>query len=257
MISKARVMTHSIFLSHSVEDTQIARELYDNLTRAQLTVWVDYHELDIATTRADQIKKAIQVCDVFIALLSPASLATAIWFQEWKFAERQRKYIVPILTEPIDYPVDWRCYRAFDLESLNDNFFGLIAHLRSLLAPSALSFRSTLLFNPKPNPALSVPIADRTTQLANHLRHTLLSRDMPPDPDALDQFLADRLDISLRFAQSLLRGGFPETEIDDVFLEDIARAINNSPDTLRSMLGRLRHGEETQNGLTIEGSGAN
>lgn len=246
---------NSIFLSHAAEDTPITQLLYDNLIQENFSVWVDTVNMEVSTPRADQVKKAIQVCDVFIAVISPTSATTAIWYQEWKYAERQRKFIVPIMTETFNYPAEWKCYKTFNLSSPNQDFASLVRHLRALLSKSSLAVQKAILSRPRLSPEIATGIVERTISFAIFIRKRLIEDEAKPDPNLLDQVLAQRLDISVRFAQLLLSGNFPETEIDDDFLVDIADSINAPPDTLRSILGRLTGKQDNTDGV-LQISGA-
>lgn len=95
-----------IFLSHSSRTRAFASRLERVLRRHGLKVWYSRKSIQAARQWHDEIGNALDRCDWFIVVLSPAAV-TSTWVQrELLFAlneDRYRDRIVPILYKPCDW----------------------------------------------------------------------------------------------------------------------------------------------------------
>lgn len=95
-----------IFLSHASADRQLADRLVGTLRRHNLSVWYSPTEIVGAQQWHDEIGAALDRCDWFVVLLTPASVESMWVKRELLFALQQNRYanhIVPLLVEPCDY----------------------------------------------------------------------------------------------------------------------------------------------------------
>lgn len=101
----------SVFLSYATDDRGPALRIASALRAAGIDVWFDAEELRGGDVWDDLIRRQIQDCSFFVALLSPATQARAEGYfrREWKFAlERSldmaedRLFILPVTLSPID-----------------------------------------------------------------------------------------------------------------------------------------------------------
>lgn len=95
------------FLTHAQKDIEFAKRLYNDLTANGLEVWFDAQTLQGGQRLAYEINRALEWCDVYIPIISRASLDSP-WCQEEIYAalslsvspKRQgRPRIIPLLVE--------------------------------------------------------------------------------------------------------------------------------------------------------------
>jgi hypothetical protein len=111
-----------IFLSHSYEDTAVARKIRDLLFQ-HLSVQVFLHDdLSAGENWQSKLQKELRDAEVFVALLTPNSIADSWLLQETGAAWGLDKPIIPIVSRPdiLDrFPIQLRSYPALDLKDLN------------------------------------------------------------------------------------------------------------------------------------------
>jgi TolB-like protein len=101
-----------IFISYSSKDREQAEQLTELLGSAGLSVWIDKHGIEAATSWSSEIVDAIDSCRVFVVLLSAYSVASVNVVKEVSLAAEQKKKILPIDLEPIELPRDLRYHLA-------------------------------------------------------------------------------------------------------------------------------------------------
>ena len=90
-----------VFISYARKDAvDVARQLYDHLERAGLEPWSDTPRIAGGAVWTTEIERAIDGCDVAIALLSPASYESDICRAEQLRALRKGKRVIPVLIRP-------------------------------------------------------------------------------------------------------------------------------------------------------------
>lgn len=89
-----------LFLSHATTDRTFATELANVLRKHGIAVWYSRTEIRGSQEWQDEIGNALDRCDWFLAVLSPASVRSMWVKREVNFAfeqRRLRKRIVPVL----------------------------------------------------------------------------------------------------------------------------------------------------------------
>lgn len=95
-----------IFISYSSKDRQQAEQLTELLSSAGLSVWIDKHGIEAATSWSAEITQAITDCKVFILLLSPNSIGSHNVSKEVSLASERKKKILPVDLIPVELPND-------------------------------------------------------------------------------------------------------------------------------------------------------
>lgn len=91
-----------VFICHAEEDRMALEQIYESLTRAGLTVWTSWHDIQMGKDFKATIYHGIETADNFIYLLSPEA-ARSPWCQrELDYALELNKRVIPILFKPID-----------------------------------------------------------------------------------------------------------------------------------------------------------
>jgi hypothetical protein len=94
---------NELFLSHSSQDRPFADRLAAVLRKHGVPVWYSTERLLGAQQWHDEIGKALERCDWFIVVLSPASVESPWVKRELLYALREPKFeghIIPILQRP-------------------------------------------------------------------------------------------------------------------------------------------------------------
>ena len=81
----------TIFLSYAREDMDMAKDLYSNLKRYGLDVWLDTESLLPGDSWKDKIQHAIENSNYFIALLSSRSV------NKKRFVQKQLKTALDVM----------------------------------------------------------------------------------------------------------------------------------------------------------------
>ncbi len=95
-----------IFISYSSKDREKAEQLAELLGSAGLSVWIDKHGIEAATSWSGEITQAITDCKVFVILLSPNSITSHNVSKEVSLASERKKKILPIDLIPVELPND-------------------------------------------------------------------------------------------------------------------------------------------------------
>jgi hypothetical protein len=102
----------TIFLCHASEDRGYARWLRDILSSAGLTPWLDQEKLKVGNDWRAEIRRAIEVADFFVPILSANSVRKRGFInnelRQAVAAYRERPfgsaYILPVKREPCNVP---------------------------------------------------------------------------------------------------------------------------------------------------------
>ena len=70
----------NVFLSHAEEDRDTLETIYNSLTRAGLTVWTNWRDIQTGMDFKTEIGQGIEAADNIVYLLSPAALQST-WCQ--------------------------------------------------------------------------------------------------------------------------------------------------------------------------------
>ncbi|HEY6170701.1 MAG TPA: TIR domain-containing protein, partial [Candidatus Kapabacteria bacterium] len=97
-----------IFISYSRKDTAEAQTLAGELRANGYEVWIDVSGIHAATSWSREIVEAIDVCSVFLVLLSPHSLTSPNVTKEVSLASESRKTILPVDIGQVELTSDLR-----------------------------------------------------------------------------------------------------------------------------------------------------
>ncbi len=101
-----------IFITHSWNDIDFARKLYDDLIAQGMLVWLDDKTLQVGHRMAEEINRGLEWCDVYLPILSKAALISPWCWEEINAAislcnDASRggcPRIVPVLAERCQLP---------------------------------------------------------------------------------------------------------------------------------------------------------
>jgi TolB-like protein len=97
-------MTPGIFISYSREDEKQAMHLLALLRREGYSVWIDQEAIAGASIWSDEIVQNIKTSEIFIALLSSASVSSANVAKEIALAAEHGKIILPVEIGSVELP---------------------------------------------------------------------------------------------------------------------------------------------------------
>lgn len=96
---KRSVVPHEVFLSHAHQDAAYVKKLAADLRRHNVRIWYSERHVKGAQEWMDEIGKALDRCDWFIVVLTPAAVKS-IWVKrEVTFALSQARYhgrVIPL-----------------------------------------------------------------------------------------------------------------------------------------------------------------
>lgn len=90
-----------VFLSYSRRDLAFVRQVVAELTRHELTVWVDWEGIAPTTAWLTEIQRAIETADHFLFVISPDSIASEICALELSHAVERHKRLIPLIYKPV------------------------------------------------------------------------------------------------------------------------------------------------------------
>lgn len=92
-------------ISYSRKDIKFAKNLFDALlvSAARRDLWIDWESIPPSDDWLDEIRKGIELSDVFVFVLSPDSIANDACNWEVDHALKCGKRIVPVVCRDVDY----------------------------------------------------------------------------------------------------------------------------------------------------------
>ncbi len=131
-----------VFLSHSSQDAGFATRLAEVIRRHGVPVWYSPTNITGAQQWHDEIGGALQRCDWFVLVLSPASVESMWVKRELLYALQQQRYekrIVPVFYQGCDYEkLSW----VLDSFQFVDYRTGFAEGCKALLRVWGLGYRS-------------------------------------------------------------------------------------------------------------------
>ncbi|MFN8150288.1 MAG: TIR domain-containing protein [Solirubrobacterales bacterium] len=91
----------SVFLSYSREDSEIARRVYRGLAEAGIETWVDWRDIPATADWFEEIQEGIRESEVFVFLMSPASLDSQVCARELGTASEMEKRLIPVVIDDV------------------------------------------------------------------------------------------------------------------------------------------------------------
>jgi non-specific serine/threonine protein kinase len=125
-------MTEQLFISYARKDREQVMPWVHRLQAVGVTVWVDESGIDAALRWSQEIVEAIEGCQAFVLMMSPASVASEHVTREVSLAMDSEKRILPLFLEPTTVPVALR-YPLAGLQHLDLFRGGSEENLASIL----------------------------------------------------------------------------------------------------------------------------
>jgi hypothetical protein len=107
------------FISYSRVNQQFALRLACALKSAGFSIWMDQFDIPTGARWDDSIEKALQDCDIFLFIITPASIASENAKDEVGYAIDHGKHILPVLLEKCEIPLRLRRVQYVDFTQLS------------------------------------------------------------------------------------------------------------------------------------------
>jgi hypothetical protein len=111
------MMQSSLFLSYSRRELPFVNDLAFKLEKLEHETWLDYRSLIPGKAWKEQILNAISKSDVFLLIVSKASIASKNVEMEWREAITQNKRIILIVFEAVKLPSELQGYEWVDFRN--------------------------------------------------------------------------------------------------------------------------------------------
>ena len=149
------MLKQRVFISYARENAPLAVQLARDLKANTAEVWLDQLEIRAGQNWPAEVSKALTGCSVFLVLLSPSAIRSAVVNNEIVFAHDEGKAMIPILLglDPRDIPL---LLRGLNYLDFSDSEHKYQAYFQDLL--SALDVR---IAHPCPGQVPIPPITGR------------------------------------------------------------------------------------------------
>ena len=151
-----------IYISYSRKNAEFTRRLVSDLETHGYTTWVDTDDLQAGDQWANQIEAAIQGAEVFLTLLSTATLNNRTVEREIAIAQQARKPIVPVMVEAV--PITPALLNRQVVDATGE-WGAFIDHLVNAIDASTASLNVRRVQPPVPPPIPPVPMPAPASQL--------------------------------------------------------------------------------------------
>ncbi len=140
-------MTSSLFISYSRRELPFVDSLLDELEDRGFKVWLDYHSLVPARPWLEQIHQGIDEAEIFILIVSKASMSSKNVTPEWQRAIELKKRIILIIFEAVKLPpelaqYEWIDFRSSFKQGLNALVSQLATPAKPLTPPPQRGFKA-------------------------------------------------------------------------------------------------------------------
>jgi hypothetical protein len=109
------------FISYSRVNKQFALKLATELKAAGFLIWLDQFDIPTGKRWDDEIEKALRECEIFMVVMTPASIASENAKDEIGYAIDHGKRIMPVLLEECEIPLRLRRLQYVDFTHKNFN----------------------------------------------------------------------------------------------------------------------------------------
>jgi len=92
------------FISYTQTDSGLTTQLANDLRAAGFDIWFDQFNIPAGSRRDYEVEKALQSCNIFLLVLSPASLHSQNVMNEIRYAIDSAKQILLLLATPCEIP---------------------------------------------------------------------------------------------------------------------------------------------------------
>ena len=122
-----------IFISYSRLDSQFVDRLEADLRSRSFDPWVDRRKLEGGQDWQDELQRAIDECQVVCVVLTPAALGSDAVKMEYRYAQRRRKPLIPLMLTYCELPMDLEAVQWVDFQNIyEDGLRNLVAALSRL-----------------------------------------------------------------------------------------------------------------------------
>jgi TolB-like protein/Tfp pilus assembly protein PilF len=140
-----------IFISYSHTDSDHALSLAERLRGQGISVWIDQHGIEAASSWSKEIVQAIDTCKALVVLLSNRSIASDNVVREVSLAFEGKKSIVPVDLETVVLTPDFRYQLAGIQRAQFENFESILRSLTRLgITPAAAETAPPVILPPTP-----------------------------------------------------------------------------------------------------------
>jgi hypothetical protein len=173
-----------IFLSHSSEDKEFVRRLFEDLRTLGHSPWLDEWQIKVGDCIVSSIQDGLNSSDYIIVVLSPAAVASGWVEREWKDAywtevSAGRTIVLPVLLSDCEIPSLIRTKKYADFRRKYE--LGLATLCQAILPPQLAEAQQEL----------------ETEASASSLITALISK-IHNEAQPLSKSIADALDIATR-----------------------------------------------------------
>ena len=118
-----------VFISYSRKDFDFVEQLASDLKEAGLDVWYDLSDLHGGSRWSKEIESAIRASKNVLIVLSPESVSSKWVEEEFLFASKLNKKIIPLLFKKCELPFGFHALQSIDIQGINyKRNFGEILH---------------------------------------------------------------------------------------------------------------------------------
>jgi hypothetical protein len=123
--TRAKSKSKKIFISYSRKDIKFVGTLASDLEAAKFDVWWDISGLQGGDRWKRTIQAAIANCDYFVVVLSPDSVKSDWVENEYTYALKKNKKVIPLYLLSCDVPIDLVTIQYIDFI---ENSYGIAIH---------------------------------------------------------------------------------------------------------------------------------
>jgi hypothetical protein len=120
------------FISYSRTNEAFAVKLATELKISGYSVWLDQLDIPTGARWDDEIEKALRECGIFLAILTPAFIASENAKDEIGYAIDHGKRILPVLLQECEIPFRLRRFQYIDFTRMN--YSEGVRHAKEMLA---------------------------------------------------------------------------------------------------------------------------
>jgi hypothetical protein len=106
------------FISYSRSDAVFALDFARELRLAGYPVWLDQLDIPTGARWDDEVEQALRECEIFLIILTPASVSSENVKDEMGYAIDHRKRIMPVLLKECTIPLRLRRFQYVDFTNL-------------------------------------------------------------------------------------------------------------------------------------------
>lgn len=133
-----------VFISYSRKNTEFVRQLFDALEKTGRKAWVDWEGIPYSVDWWQEICRGIDASDIFLFVISPASLESMICQQEVAYARQNNKRLIPVIYEEVAEEQLDPLWQGQEWQATAQENWTTIKHLNWLFFNDATEFSANL-----------------------------------------------------------------------------------------------------------------